>query len=99
MVGSRVTTHGLTRLLPALAAAALLCGVKDTDRDTVLLRLAVDDAGKHRRKGLAGLEPHGRTQRPMGSARRARLRHPPANLDTFENYRPPGRHPGRSPSS
>ena len=42
--------HGLTRLLPALAAAAALCGVKDIDRDTVLLPLAVDDAGKHRRK-------------------------------------------------
>ena len=42
--------NGLTRLLPAMSAAATLAGIADADRDVALLPLCADLSGVHRRR-------------------------------------------------
>jgi hypothetical protein len=78
----------LTELLIPLEAAATLAGVSvsDTERDTILLPLTVDTAGKHRRKvWTAWARTDGRTGR-WGALAAAGCVIRAADLDQLQAY-------------
>jgi hypothetical protein len=83
--------HKLTESLPALSAAAQLCGIRDVDTDPVLLPLVCDPGQVHRRRVWeAWATDTGRCGR-WAALHRANIpihAYPADSLGSFESYRP-----------
>jgi hypothetical protein len=78
----------LTRLLPALAAAAALAGIANTDRDTVRLSLTVDARDLHRRRVWEAWTADGRCSR-WSALHKLGVRIRACPLGEFTPYREP----------